>query len=146
MDYEDRYAEVLPLAPDRKVAISELYLFRGWTTLWAFRLLSPNREIGEKITYQAWNESGTLGRIVMEAKYNITIPDSSVVESRWQAYDEVYLRDRTPEKPIPDLALGSKAAWFCRIHDPTGIILLTTQFLAHFVEIKEETIRLWSAR
>jgi hypothetical protein len=145
LDYEQRYRELLPLAPDRRLAISELYMFRGWTTQWGFRLFSPSKEIGEKVIYEVWNHAATLGRITIEAKYKIEIPDSSTVELRWQEYDEVFIQDKTSEHPIPALQLGSKAASFCGIPNNTGAIyLLATELLAHFKEIREEAIRLWS--
>jgi hypothetical protein len=97
LDYGQQYIDFLSLAPDRKLAISELYTFRGWTTQWGFRLFSPNQETGEKMIYDVWNLCGTLGRISIEAKYKITIPDSSIVESRWQEYDEVYFLFERPQ-------------------------------------------------
>jgi hypothetical protein len=140
LNYEDRYADVLALAPDRKVAICELYIFRGWTTQWALRLWSsdPDGKTGNKIIYEVWNTSGTLGRVVMEAKYKIAIPDSSTVGSRWKEYDQVFLRHGTKQEPIPALPLASKAARFCGIHDPTGISLLAVELLAHFKDLSEE--------
>jgi hypothetical protein len=143
MNYEQHYAEVLSMMPDRNLAIAELYIFRGWTTQWGFRLFSPNKEIGDKVIYEVWNHGEFLGRIMMEAKYKITVPDASTVESRWQEYDEVFMRETTQEKPIPALQLATKAASLCGAPEIRPIYLLSMDLLSHVNEIKEEAIKLW---
>ena len=41
LDYEQRYSQLLPLAPDRGLAISELYPFRGWTNTMGLSSFEP---------------------------------------------------------------------------------------------------------
>jgi hypothetical protein len=143
MDYRQQYAEFLSDAPDQKLAISELYIFRAWTTHFGFQIFSSSKDISEKVTYELWNLASTLGQVVLEGKYRIKFADySSIADSRWQEYDDVYLRNRNSEEPFPAIELGFRAAAFCEIEDPGKIALLATSFLIQLGEIKDEAIRL----
>jgi len=62
MNYSKHYAEFLEGVPDKSKVISELFLFRAWTTQFGFRMFSPNEEISEKVIYEIVNQSNTLGK------------------------------------------------------------------------------------
>jgi hypothetical protein len=143
MDYRQQYAEFLSDAPNQKLAISELFIFRAWTTHFGFQIFSSSKDISEKVTYELWNLAATFGLVALKGKYRIEIPDYSLIaDSRWQEYDDVYLRNRSSEDPFSAIELGFRAAAFCEIEDPGRITLLATSFLIQLGEIKDEAIRL----
>lgn len=85
MDYPQHYAEFLSDAPDQKLAISELYMFRAWTTHFGFEIFSSNKNISERITYELWNLADTLGRVVLKGKYTAVLSPTealSLIESQ----------------------------------------------------------------
>lgn len=147
MKYKEHYQEFLSGVSNKSKVISELFLFRAWTTQFGFRIFSSHENVSEKIIYEVVNLGNTLGKGTLLILEGIDIEKTlnnefiSLLESRWQEYDKVVICYRN-EVAIPTRQIISKVCDQCNIKDPMKFVWLCIDFLSHMEQIKKESLSL----
>lgn len=148
MKYGEHYAEFLEGVPEKPKVISELFLFRAWTTQFGFRMFSPNGEVSEKVIYEIVNLSNTLGKGMLQAIEEFDIEEilggtfMGLLQERWQEYDFAFVNNRK-EGYIPVKEICFKVCDFCEVEDVAKLLWITQDFLTHFELIKSECAELF---
>lgn len=139
MNYREHYAPILEdHISDR--ALAELYLFRGWTTQFGYRIFSSNPEASEKLIGETVNSTKYLGLGIFKVTHNFSVEEvlgdeyMNLVETRWQAYDVRVSTDLG--KGIPTRQIVGVLDDFMQIQDPVVTMKLSTDFLVHMDAIK----------
>ena len=146
MTYEEHYQEFLNGLTNKNKVISELFVFRGWTTQLGFRIFSSKPDISERIIGEIFNQ-GKLGKKLLAQLEHVDIEKETgeeyidLVDNRWQIYDAEFINNKTDENPIPTLQICSKLSDFCNINDPLKLALISIDFFKHLDKIKDDAIK-----
>lgn len=148
VNYREKYETALGTHLSKN-ALAELFLFRGWTTQFGYRIFSNNQAASEDIITETVSLTSYIGKDTFEKIHGFSIEESlegeymNLLESRWQEYDLTYInsKDIEPYKlAAPQLA--GKLSKFIGITDPAIIMLLEAQFSLHLLELKERAHKL----
>lgn len=146
MNYNDHYSEFLDEIENKNKVISELYVFRAWTTQFGFRMFSSYPEISEKIIGQIFNQ-GKLGKGMLkdlegvDIEFETKLEYAELIDKRWQKYDKKFIKNKNNKTPIPTTEICSKLTTLCDIHDPMKLMWICTDFINHLESIKEESLK-----
>jgi len=109
MNYRDHYADILGqhVTPAR---LAELFLFRGWTAQFGYRVFSSDPEVSEKLIGETVNASKYVGLAMFRELHGFDVESVlgmdfiSLIEDRWRDYDVVVATmpkfDRIPTREI----------------------------------------------
>lgn len=145
MKYREHYQMLLDGIKNEEKVLSELYLFRAWTTQFGYRLCCGEGDIAKKIIYEVVNLANTLGQgifelyngVKIEEIMNEGIPD--LIENRWGEYDDVFLINRGDcDSNFASGPISAKLCNFCEIEDGVKAEWLQKDFLKHLTEIMNE--------
>lgn len=154
MNYRDHYAEafstlsesyrsrlIVELSTPRVLA--ELYLFRGWTTQFGYRLFIKDESASERLIGEVVNLTYRMGLPMIRATHGFSIEEvlgaeyPSLLEDRWQRYDRVIpmkFREELPTLKIVDVLTQCIAVK--NLRDPRAEVCLSVDFLKHLESIK----------
>ncbi len=143
--YKERYAAFLKGIANQEKVISELFVFRAWTTQFGYRLFSSNHEISEKIIDLTFN-LGKMGIGMLKLLDSVDLEKEfsndyqAIFDERWQQYDKIFIDFRDSEPPIPTWRICGGLMKFCNINDPIKYTWICEDFLLQLNEIKSEAI------
>lgn len=112
-----------------------------------FRIFSSRPDISERVIYEVVNLSSTLGRAALVSLHGVHFERiyptdfMSVLESRWQEYDSIFMQSQTQEQPFAHFQICGAVSAHCGPKDPIKSVLLAKDYLLQLNEIKEEAIR-----
>lgn len=146
MSYNNHYSEFLNGIENTNKVISELFVFRAWTTQFGFRLFSSQPEVSEEIIGEVYYQ-GKLGKELLNQLEQVDIEFETnreydnLINSRWQEYDSVFIKNKNSENPIPTRQICGKLTDFCDLRDPMKLIWISTDFIKQLDSIKHEAIK-----
>ncbi len=147
MTYQEYYKNFLEGLNNKKKIISELFVFRGWTTQFGFRLFSSKPLISEKIIESIVAQGKQLGIRMLNELEQVDIEKETsmryidLIDSRWQEYDNMFIENKSSELPIPTRQICGKLEDFCEIKDPAKFVWICNDFILHLNNIKEDAIQ-----
>ncbi len=147
MDYRQHYSKFLDGSIDQKRTLSELFLFRGWTTQFGFRIFNSQEHLTDEILNNIVNSATTLGVGIFNVTHGFDPQEIlgkkliDLIENRWQAYDAI-VEGSSGSSQIPTAALVGAAMRRSDIHDPSKFVLLSSDFMKHLMQIKDDAIDL----
>ena len=106
VDFDDHYKHILSGCSDRPKVLTELLLYRAWTTQLGFRIFSAYPAISEQILREVVGLTNTLGRAMLELGYKVTLDRlfdvdfPTLVETRWRQYDLALQANSTEAEPL----------------------------------------------
>ncbi len=146
MNYSGHYSDFLDGVDNKKKTIAELFVFRAWTTQLGFRLFSSQPTLSEIIIGEVFNQ-GKLGKGMLSQLEQVDIEIETneeygdLVDSRWQAYDKIFIDHKNSETPVPSRQVCGKLTDFCDIKDPVKLMWLCKDFIKHLDTIKQEALK-----
>ena len=109
INYRDHYADILGAhITDRRLA--ELFIFRGWTAQFGYRMFSTNAKASEKLIGETVNASNYLGLGIFREVHGFSVESElgsdfiSLIEHRWHEYDDVIVT--TSKAGIPTMEIA----------------------------------------
>ena len=120
--------------------LAELFLFRAWTTQFAFRI-AANPADHDALVTETVSGCKYLGLKQFEKKHGFSIEDElkgdfmALIEERWHAYDDIVIR---APKTIPSSELCNAFLKQVGIIDPLVLYQLAADFVAQVEAIIEE--------
>ena len=136
--YEPMFREASVELTNRILA--ELFLFRAWTTQFAYRIFADSNVHDDLIT-ETVSSCKQLGIALFARKQGFSIEEElnddfmSLVETRWWAYDDVVVRNK--DKDIPTLELCGAFDGFVEVKDLIVTTHLSIDFLRHVRAIRD---------
>lgn len=146
MDYRKHYSKKLGNHINKKI-ISELFLFRAWTSQFGYTIFSSDPKISEKIIYETINTLCHFGLGVFEQIHHFSIEKvfeadfMDLIEERWRSYDLVVSTNPSRDK-LPTIEIISQLCKWIDVSDPTVTYELSTDFLSQLDNIKKKAIEL----
>jgi hypothetical protein len=146
LDYRSHYAPIL-LEFLSEATISELYLFRAWTTQFGYRIFSTNEAASEHLIGETVNSCKYLGLDSFKGIHGFSIEERlgddfiSLVEDRWRDYDLVVSTDVT-KQGIPTKQIIRILCNKLHIDRNDVIDALSAEFLAQLDLIKRRALQL----
>lgn len=151
-DYIETYSQLLRGISSEQVMLSELYLFRAWTTYFGFGIFNNRVVPVDEIACEVVNLSKYFGLplFIQRHGFNPEVvldgPFISILDERWQSYDEIVIQ-AGPGLNIPSSNLVDAVLLRCgvSISDdpyPEKLLLLGNEFNRHLTQIKYEASRL----
>lgn len=146
MKYREHYAVLLDGVENEQKILSELFLFRGWTTQFGFRIFNSERHLVDPIVSRVVNEGKYLGAGIFASAHGFSPTEElgadfmDLIEDRWRTYDMEVEMQTSPS--IPTLAICGKALDYCELANPIKTVALSTDFLDHLHGIKKEAIQI----
>tara|TARA_Y100001958_G_C21187591_1_gene516334 strand:- start:764 stop:1312 length:549 start_codon:yes stop_codon:yes gene_type:complete len=143
--FGEHYEDILNGVDNKKKMIAELFVFRFWTAQFGFRIFSSQPVISEKIIEIIYNE----GKLQMESIHKDEEVDieselnkkyDDLIDSRWQEYDKVITENDSDS--LPTMKLCGKLLDFSGGSDAGKLYLMSTDFLSHLNQIKQEAIKI----
>lgn len=141
LDYRAHYGQVLGQHMSDK-ALAELYLFRGWTTQFGFRIFSAKPEVSEQLITQTVTYTMHVGQKLFYEKHNINIEEClgnsymNLLDSRWQSYDLIFVNNKNG-----DNFAAPQITWqlmkHLNINDVIVSMMLEGMFSIHLLAVKE---------
>ena len=145
MNYRDHYADILGAhVTDRRLA--ELFLFRGWTAQFGYRMFSTNPEASEKLIGETVNASKYLGLGIFREVHGFSVESElgsdflTLIEDRWYDYDHVIVT--TPKAGIQTMEIVSVLTKRLDVSDPVVTYRLSIDFLSQLDVIKRTAIEI----
>lgn len=140
LNYRDHYQNILGDDTSPPV-LAELFLFRGWTAQFGYRIFSTNQEASEKLIGETVNSSKYLGLALFEKVHGFSVERElgsdfiSLIEDRWQHYDIIVSTlpqvDRLPTTEIINVLMQRIG-----VTDPRVTFKLARDFLTQLDLIK----------
>ena len=151
MNYKEHYAEVFKeiSSNDQFITsriLAELYIFRGWTTQFGYRIFSSNEDVSEKIIGEVVNSSNYLGLGLFEKLEGVSVEKElrgnylDIIENRWRKYDLIV--STNTEDGIPTRKIVGELTDLAGIKDPLVFMALCYDFLGHLDKIKEKSLEI----
>lgn len=143
--YREHYLDFLVDTNNQDRVISELFVFRAWTTQFGYRLFTSDHEISEKIIDLTFN-LGQMGIGMLKLMDSVDLENEfsndyqTIFDERWQQYDKLFIDYRDTEPPIPTWRICGGLMKFCNISDPIKYTWICEDFLKQLNEIKNEAI------
>lgn len=148
VNYREKYETALGTHLSKN-ALAELFLFRGWTTQFGYRIFSNNQVASERILTETVSLTSYIGKDTFAKIHGFSIEESlgdeymNLLESRWQEYDLIYIRNKDIEPyKLAAPQLAGKLSEFLGINDPIIIMLLEAQYSLQLLELKERAKKL----
>lgn len=144
MDYRVHYGPILKADPTPK-QIAELYLFRGWTVQFFYRIFSTNPEMSEKILAECMYLYQFFGHVLVNGMHNISIERElnsdigTLIDNRWQNYDSIFIKNRSKEG-FPTSALIGDLTTRMSVLNTEISMNLSVEFMKHMQTIKSLAI------
>lgn len=145
LNYREHYSPILGEYISDSV-LAELYLFRGWTTQFGYRIFSSDPKASEKLIGETVNSTKHLGLGIFKMTHKFSVEEAlkddymKLVESRWQAYD-VRVSTNT-SGGIPTFEIIGTLNYFMQIQDPVVTMRLSTDFLSQLDSIKRNAMEI----
>lgn len=145
IDYKKQYAQFLEDLPYQEVCLSELFLFRSWTTQFGFRIFNSFPEFNDSIIYHALNQAILFGRGGFKIGYGIDIESvlggtvTSIVSNRWQAYD-AKVEQNKERAEIPTRMICAELMERCLTSSPSNYMWICSDFITNLDQLKKEAI------
>ena len=144
MNYRHHYATILNehVTPRR---LAELFLFRGWTAQFGYRIFSSNPAASEKLLGETVNASKYLGLAAFQFAHGYSVELElgadyiSLIQDRWQSYDHVIVATR-PKPGIPTWEIAACLTDRLGVADPLVMFGLAKDFLLQLELIKRTAI------
>lgn len=149
LNYKNHYADILTGLDQshiRPEVLAELFLFRAWTTQFGYRIFSTENDTSEKLIGETINSTKQLGLGLFKEVHGFSIEDTlgaeymTLLEDRWQKYDQVFLKRTSQE--IPTIDIIAELMRRLGVMDPTVTQQLSVDFLAQLDQIKQTAIEL----
>lgn len=153
MNYEKYYGDTFSgLGQDylRQEVLAELFLFRGWSTQFGYRIFSSDMNVSEKLIGETVNSTKYLGLAVFQEIHGFSVEEVlgmdyiSLIEDRWRIYDLI-VATHTGES-IPTMEIIAELTNVLGVTDPTITYQLTSDFLGQLEQIKRNAISLGMLR
>ena len=138
---------ILGVSLSQKV-LAELFLFRGWTTQFGYRIFSSNHAASEELINETVSLISNVGLKIFQDIHGFSIEDClggdyiRLVDSRWQEYDRTFIAN----KDHSDFFAAPQIIWrlnqFLEINDPVASLTLEGIFTVHLMKLKERAKQL----
>lgn len=149
LNYERHYAGILTglgESPAGPQVLAELFLFRGWTVQFGYRIFSSDKEASEKLIGETVNSTKYLGLAMFREVHGFSLEDTlgadymSLVEDRWRNYDLVVSTHIAGG--IPTMELMAALTRRLGVADPAVTYQLSMDFLGQLDQIKKTAMEL----
>jgi hypothetical protein len=145
MNYAKEYGGVLGeyLTTQR---LAELYLFRGWTAQFGYRIFSTNPDASETLIGEVVNSTHYLGLGMFEQTHGFSIESAlgadylTLIEDRWRVYDLIV--STWTGDGIPTMGLISVLTERLQIADAFVTYPLSINFLTQLDFIKRTALEI----
>jgi hypothetical protein len=146
LNYRDHYA---PILGDRITPrhLAELFLFRGWTAQFGYRIFSTNPAASEKLIGETVNASKYLGLVAFHQVHGFSLESElgadfiDLVEDRWRDYDVVVSTMPKADR-LPTMDIVAVLTNRLSIADPVATYGLSIDFLCQLDFIKRTAIEI----
>jgi hypothetical protein len=141
LNYSEHYSEILGQFLTKK-RVAELYLFRGWTAQFGFRIFVSDPVKADKLLSEVVNSTHYLGLWAFEHLHDFSIESElgddymSLIEDRWGGYDSV-IPMRVASEGVPTREIISLLVERLGIEDGLVFFGLSTDFIAQLAIAKE---------
>ncbi len=146
MNYRRHYATILNDHITSK-RLAELFLFRGWTAQFGYRIFSSNPAASEKLIGETVNSSKYLGLAAFQIAHGYSVEAElgadyiSLIQDRWQGYDHVIVATR-PQPGIPTWEIVACLEDRRGVADPLVTYALSMDFLRQLDLIKRTALEI----
>lgn len=163
---QDKYGEhheaILADVENPAKAISELFLFHGWTTQFGIRIFSRIPDESNQIASELVYICNKLGQIELAAKYGIVFTGpanaqlrfltkgklaysaredfDSILDSRWQEYDQLYMQCNGKYEEFAHSAICERVLNYCGTENPLQRTMLVCWYMRRLIEIKFDAV------
>lgn len=146
MNYKEHYGEVLSGHLNKR-RLAELFLFRGWTAQFGFRIFTRNEVATEVLIGEAVNSILHLGGPVFRMTHGFAVETEleasliDLIEDRWKEYDLIVALNPDIEKiPVRELVTAVERRMV--VADPIVHLRLSMDFMEQLNFIKRTAIDL----
>lgn len=146
MDYRKHYQPIFSSEDTlTDKVLAELFLFRAWTTQYAYRMFADAQAHDALIT-ETVSSCAHLGTGIFQTKHGFSIEDElrnafiELVEDRWRQYDDVVIENKDSEALIPARQLCGTLMRVSGVTDPFALIGLSADFSSHVARIGDNCI------
>ena len=147
LNYRKHYEPVFeslerPLANS---VLAELFVFRAWTTQYAYRVFSDASAHDDLIT-ETVSSCSHLGTGIFEKTLGISVEAElgnefiELVEDRWWQYDDIVVKNKDPDTAIPTRQLCGKLLSLAGVVDVEAFVRLCTDFLSQVQGIRDNCL------
>ena len=125
--------------------LAELFLFRAWTTQYAYRMFSDASAHDDLIT-ETVSSCSHLGTGIFEKTLGFSIEAElgkefiELVEDRWSQYDDIVVNNKDSETAIPAGQLCGKLFSLAGVADLEAYAQLCTDFLSQVQGIRDNCL------
>lgn len=148
MNYKEHYGEVFKEVPSKEQfltprILAELYVFRGWTTQYGYRIFSSNKDVSEKIIDLVVNSSEFLGLPIFKDREGISVEEElgdkyiNIIEERWRKYDLLVIKHSEGLAPPTRMIIGELTT-YAGVKDLNVFMALSLDFIEHLKEIQKD--------
>ena len=148
MEYKKHYKDFLTGFKEQDRIIAELFLFRLWTTQFAFKLFCLNDKVYQLIGSDIVGQGRTFGKSILHQLENVNIEKVlngeflDLMDERWVVYDKTFSENKKISDSVPSEKICCNLLSFCNINDKSKLEWLSKDFEKHLNLIKEEIIKL----
>ena len=143
-DRKDHYGDIFD-HDISDVCLAELFLFRGWTAQFGYRIFSSDRTASERLIGETVNLMRTLGIGLFETTHDVSVEATlgsdflTLLDNRWGSYDlEVSTMPISDRIPAPEIVAVLTER--LEVHDAAVSFGLSTTFLAQLDFIKRTAL------
>ena len=144
MNYREHYDPIFQEAPELLTdkVLAELFLFRAWTTQFAYRMVADSRAHDALIT-ETVSSCRYLGNKMFRHLHGFSIEEElasdlmDLIEGRWWLYDDVVIKS---DKTLPSREICGQFTKQAGVHDPLALVRLAVDFVNHVEQVGKNAI------